>query len=418
MPRGKPIVGWRIVGMRWATLVAAPLVMISLASDLARAYETPSAPPPTSLRLDEGLPLLSAFRHGAGQTEAAAYGTSAYGTWTTESWFVLDWAAALEDAAPFAPPAEAPVWSPPPVGGTRAFAPGGRRGGGQPGFPFAFGEAPWLSRPVTPGLTLSSRYWPAGLTGVSPEYLQVLWLLGACGRGGDCSYGTAFPAPLYAALATALRPPPPETPPWPCRERPVRVMSHGGEREVFIPQRCDGSIPPRALERLSRLARPTGVPRPEAWPDEPLPEAGRGEWLPGVRLLHPRLLWVLARIAAAYPWREIYIYSGYRKPTANASFGPGSHRSQHHEGRALDLSVRGVSNEALLALCWDLGGLACGYYPNNRFVHIDVRHAVALRRGARTVWVDTSAPGQPSQYVASWPGVVEDGVVVYAPTTP
>lgn len=377
---------------------------LSLASPTAHALEAWEAPPATALRLDDELVMLTSFRHAAGLDDAAWYRRGPYGQWMHDSWFVLDWASAI-GVWDEPPPAEAPIMSAPSVKyGEPCFD---RVVGDEPGFPFAFGDAPWMSYPAKPRLTMAQRYWPAGLMGFSPDYLQMLWLLGACGRGGDCSPGVAFPAESYVAITTAMRPPLPETPVWPCRPRPVRVMGHGGERGVFTPQRCDGSVPPGVLETLSILARPQGVPRPNSLPDQPVPGGARGEWLPGLKLLHPRLLWVLYRIASAFPWREVYIYSGYRPAPSPSK--PGSHRSQHHDGRALDLSVRGVSNEDLLALCWELRGVSCGYYPNNKFVHIDVRP----REQGNGVWVDTSAPGEPSRYVASWPGVVEGGTVVY-----
>lgn len=372
----------------------------------ATALEAWEAPPATALRLDDELLLLAAFRHASGLNDAAWYRRGPYGRWMHQSWFVLDWAAAV---GPWEerPPAEAPIMSAPSVAHGQPCLDRLAHATAWDGFPFTFDDGPWMSRPARPGLRMSSRYWPAGLTGLSPEYLQMLWLLGACGRGGDCSPGVAFPAEPYVAITTAMRPPLPETPVWPCRPRPVRVMGHGGEREVFTPQRCDGSVPPGVLETLSILARPQGVPRPDGTPDHPVEGAKRGEWMPGLRLLHPRLLWVIYRIGQAFPWREVYIYSGYRpapEPTK-----AGTHRSQHHDGRALDLSVRGVSNEDLLDLCWELRGVSCGYYPNNRFVHIDVRP----REQGNGVWVDVSAPGEPSHYVASWPGVVEGGTVVH-----
>lgn len=381
-------------------------LLLGLLARPAASLETWEAPPATALRLDDELVMLTAFRHAAGLSDAAWYRRGPYGRWMRDSWFVLDWAAAV---GPWEepPPAEAPIMSAPSVHAGEPCLDRVTRQRTEPGFPFTIAAAPWMAHPVEPGLTIARRYWPAGLTGISADYLQVLWLLGACGRGGACSLGVAFPAEPYVAITTAMRPPLPEAPVWPCRPRPVRVMGHGGEREVFTPQRCDGSVPPGVLETLSILARPQGVPRPTSTPDRPSPEASRGELLPGLRLLHPRLLWVLHRIAAAFPWREVYIYSGYRP--APSPTKPGSHRSQHHDGRALDLSVRGVSNEDLLALCWELRGVSCGFYPNNKFVHIDVRP----REQGNGVWVDTSAPGEPSHYVASWPGVVEGGTVVH-----
>jgi hypothetical protein len=105
----------------------------------------------------------------------------------------------------------------------------------------------------------------------------------------------------------------------------------------------------------------------------------------------------------------MYIYSGYRpapKPPV-----PGSDHSLHWQGRALDLAVHGVPNEELFQLCRDQPDVGCGYYPNKPFVHLDVRP-----RGFGTaIWVDAAPPGEPAQYVSSWPGVVEEGAIGWAP---
>ncbi|HHH27798.1 MAG TPA: DUF882 domain-containing protein [Polyangiaceae bacterium] len=131
--------------------------------------------------------------------------------------------------------------------------------------------------------------------------------------------------------------------------------------------------------------------------------------MPGIRLMHPRLLWVLHRIAQAYPWKGIYLYSGYRP--SDEPVAPGSHRSNHAVGRALDLKVDGVKNEDLLAFLWKLPDVGLGYYPNHPFVHVDVRP----RGSGKGVWIDDSGPGEPSRFVAEWPGVVKRGAVIYEP---
>ncbi len=189
-------------------------------------------------------------------------------------------------------------------------------------------------------------------------------------------------------------------PPW-TRVRPVTFARYDGESDRFKLLQCDGSIAPGALDRLSVIARPPGVPRPALpLPLEPDPSSGTaGEWVPGVKMLHPRLLWVLQRIAAAFPWRTIYVVSGYRREAAT---------SYHDKGRAIDLFVRGVPNESLFRFCHDkLHDVGCGYYPNHRFVHVDVRPFGT----GHPMWVDVSKPGAPSHYVDSWPGLVESGAL-------
>jgi len=177
--------------------------------------------------------------------------------------------------------------------------------------------------------------------------------------------------------------------------RPVSVVRYDGAEWVRQPLvDCSGAIAPDALDRLSVLARPPSTPQPELpLPLEPDEAAPRGEWLPKVKLLHPRVIWAVEKIAEAFPNRSIFIMSGYRRD---------AHGSYHQKGRALDLYVTGVDNADLFRFCRTLNDVGCGFYPNNKFVHVDVRpygtHRVA--------WVDVSEPGQPSEYVASWPGVL------------
>lgn len=202
------------------------------------------------------------------------------------------------------------------------------------------------------------------------------------------------PEPDLAAL-TAVAP----CPAWQ-RRRPVTLMRWGGEQDSFRLIECDGSVADEALDRLSVIARPPGVERPELpLPLEAASGVAPGEWLPSVRMVHPRLVWLTQTIADAFPYHALYVVSGYR---------PGDHASAHKRGRALDLLVVGVPNETVLAYCRKLQDVGCGYYPNNRFVHVDVRPA----RSGHPFWIDTARPGEPSHYVDSWPGVVENGEIV------
>jgi Peptidase M15 len=177
--------------------------------------------------------------------------------------------------------------------------------------------------------------------------------------------------------------------------RAVSVVRYDGAEWARLPLiDCQGAIAPDALDRLSVLARPPLTPKPDLpLPLEPAFGAAGGEWLPRVKLLHPRLIWAVQRIALAFPKRSIFIMSGYRRD---------AHGSYHQQGRALDLYVTGVDNEDLFRFCHTLNDVGCGFYPNNKFVHVDVRpfgtHRVA--------WVDVSPPGAPSEYVTSWPGIL------------
>ena len=66
-----------------------------------------------------------------------------------------------------------------------------------------------------------------------------------------------------------------------------------------------------------------------------------------------------------------------------------------------------VPNEQLFNICRKLDDIGCGFYPNSKFVHIDIR-----RPGTgHAYWIDISGPGEPSHYVDGWPGVVEGGAL-------
>ncbi|MCB9605372.1 MAG: DUF882 domain-containing protein [Polyangiaceae bacterium] len=190
---------------------------------------------------------------------------------------------------------------------------------------------------------------------------------------------------------------------WEPTPREITIGRYGAETDRFLLLECDGSIAPEALDRLSVMARPPGVERPSLpLPVEPDAEAVKdGEWLHGVKLLHPRVLWLLNKLALAYPGHPIYLISGYRRD---------AHGSYHKKGRALDLFMSGVPNEDLFKYCHKLKDVGCGYYPNHNFIHVDVRPFGS----GHPFWVDVSGPGEPSRYVDGWPGVIESGGLSWA----
>jgi len=204
------------------------------------------------------------------------------------------------------------------------------------------------------------------------------------------------PDPLFLSAAAA-----PRCQPW---QRPyvATIARYGGEFDSVQLLDCDGAVSVGAVDSLSVLARPPGAARPELpLPLEPEPSAeAHGEWVNEVRLLDPRLIWVVARLSEAFPHRVIYVISGYRRD---------GHGSFHTKGRALDLFVMGVRNEDVFRVCHELKDVACGFYPNNKFLHVDVRPPGT----GHAVWVDVSRPGQPSRYVDSWPGVVSGGALAW-----
>ena len=201
-------------------------------------------------------------------------------------------------------------------------------------------------------------------------------------------------APEPEALSVSMHGPCPK---WRA-PRAVTLARYDGGEAVTLPLiDCDGGVAPDAIDVVSVLSRAPGVARPELpLPFEPSADAGPGEWLPHVKLVDPRLIWALAQVAQAFPRRTLYIMSGYRQ---------NGHTGFHGKGKAIDLFVHGVSNEQLFGLCRSLHDVGCGYYPNNKFVHIDVRPYGT----DRVLWVDDSAPGTPSHYLDGFEGVLEPG---------
>jgi hypothetical protein len=116
-----------------------------------------------------------------------------------------------------------------------------------------------------------------------------------------------------------------------------------------------------------------------------------------VRVLHPRLLEMLARVAERWPGRAIEVVSGYR-PSGDPRAG-----SRHAHARALDFRVAGVSREALRDFCRTLPLAGVGYYPHSVFVHLDVRD----REEGSARWTDYAEPGERARY-GRWPPTAED----------
>jgi hypothetical protein len=210
--------------------------------------------------------------------------------------------------------------------------------------------------------------------------------------------GSDVPEP--ARLSVSTRGPCPR---W-LAPRPVHVARYDGIEQATLPLiDCDGAIAPDAIDVVSVLARGPGVPRPELpLPIEPAADAGPGEWLPNIKLLDPRLIWAMQKVAEAFPRRTLYIMSGYRQ---------GGHSGFHGKGKAVDLFVFGASNEQVFGVCRTLRDIGCGYYPNSKFVHIDVRPYGT----DRVLWVDDSQPGAPSHYLDGYPGVLDPGLAWVPP---
>lgn len=185
----------------------------------------------------------------------------------------------------------------------------------------------------------------------------------------------------------------------PCFGPAVTVDRAGLEPENFPLVDCSGEPLAEARERLSLLARPWGVSRPDLAIERRRPRGAKTQTprrvdpldvAPGVRRLDSGLLARLDAVARKFPGKVISLVSGYR---------PQSRGSLHQSARAIDLRVAGVANEELAAFCRTLQDTGCGYYPNSSFVHMDVR----LPGSGSVSWIDASGPGEAPRYVTKWP---------------
>jgi len=72
----------------------------------------------------------------------------------------------------------------------------------------------------------------------------------------------------------------------------------------------------------------------------------------------------------------VQIISGYRSPASNAALHARSNgvatRSLHMRGEAIDLRLGGVDLGHLRDAAWSLQRGGVGFYPQSRFVHVDV----------------------------------------------
>jgi hypothetical protein len=377
-----------------ALVFAASMAAASLTISAASASLLEEPPRLWTFKLDDPaspkLSLLRAFHNAEIERPGPLrrYLGGTFGQWRNEPWWTLAWKPSGTEQASAGELDE--LRRMPQPEGLSMSLPNPLATAAEPLFGFEVREPPQLG--LEPGLRRAS-FLQATLPIASS------WLTST----GPSFASDGFDS-LWAKPAKPIRD-------WRCRRRPVVFSRYGGESGTFALVRCDGSVAPEALDRLSLMARPPEVASPgELLPEEPDPQAWQqGEWLPGVRLVHPRLLWLLQRIADAFPHRPIYIFSGYR-PNASVSIPRvGSHPSLHAEARAMDISVYKVPNTALFEFCRTLDDVGCGFYPNSKFVHVDVR-----RPGTgRPFWIDISSPGEPSRYVDSWPGVVDAGAAVW-----
>lgn len=386
-------------------VVRRRLLRPALAAALACATQaaparaaTPLDQPPTlyTFKLDDAgaqLSLLRSYLDASIERPGPynRYVGGSYGRWSKEPWISLAWG---HRAAPGDLPRDEPAEAEPPPDVRQPL-------------PLASTRIHLLHGSPSDGMTSSFGFDPPAddLRMALPADSWVTRLFVA---GDEPPFWTTGPSLASNGFDALWAKPAKPVVDWRCRRRPVLFIRYGGENDRFSLVRCSGAVEPGAVDRLSIVARPPEVPDPGVLPDEPDPDAweSAGEWLPHLKLVHPRLVWVLQKIADAFPHRAIYVYSGYRP---NKEKG-GGHQSKHAEGRAMDIQVHGVRNESLFQFCRKLDDVGCGYYPNSKFVHVDVR-----RPGTgHAFWIDISGPGEPSHYVDSWPGVVERGGLAWA----
>jgi uncharacterized protein YcbK (DUF882 family) len=92
--------------------------------------------------------------------------------------------------------------------------------------------------------------------------------------------------------------------------------------------------------------------------------------------MDPQLFVLLADLAAAAEVEPRYeIISGYRSPETNEKLrtngGGQAKNSQHIQGKAIDVRLKGVSTARLRDLARTLRRGGVGYYRKSDFVHVD-----------------------------------------------
>jgi hypothetical protein len=136
---------------------------------------------------------------------------------------------------------------------------------------------------------------------------------------------------------------------------------NGGDQVSLMPQRADGGFSDADLEHAARVFAPKDARRTHA--------------------IAPHLLDLVYRTMRHFNAPLVHLVSGYRPDRAG---------SRHTQGRAIDMVIPGVTNEALADYARQLGFCGVGIYPNSGFVHLDVRESSFF-------WVDQSLPDEHSR---------------------
>lgn len=112
--------------------------------------------------------------------------------------------------------------------------------------------------------------------------------------------------------------------------------------------------------------------------------------------LTPGVVGVLDALASNPAAATVSVNSGYRSPTRNAAVGGAKH-SQHISGNAVDLNVRGLTDQqkaSLLDTAIESGAKGIGLYSSGNVIHMDARAKPA-------VWSNSYA-GIPVSAAPSW----------------
>lgn len=133
-------------------------------------------------------------------------------------------------------------------------------------------------------------------------------------------------------------------------------MINTGERVELRPDRDDGSFSASELDRAAHALRDTRT----------------GNEYP----VEPRVLDFAYRIVRHFKVQALRVVSGYRTPVGNG-------RSNHGRGRAIDLVVPGVGDDAVVRFARSFGYVGVGLYPKSGFIHVDSREQSYF-------WVQTS----------------------------
>lgn len=88
--------------------------------------------------------------------------------------------------------------------------------------------------------------------------------------------------------------------------------------------------------------------------------------------IEPQLLDLLFILHWKYCKDEIRIFSGYRSPQTNAQIEGAAKNSQHMQGRALDIHLPNMDNDAVAQSFQEILKGGVGMYPNKHFTHLDL----------------------------------------------